>query len=214
VVSRTYAQFCGLAKALDIVGERWSLLVIRELLSGPKRYTDLLAGLPGIATDMLASRLRDLEAAGVITRRTLPPPAGSRVYELTPVGEALQPALIQLARWGIRLLVPNDLGAFQVHWLVLPLQMMFRPERAREVALTVQFEIDGDPLQVRIDAGALSANLGRADAADVTISADVVAITEVARDPAAIVDHTSSGRLRVKGSQPNLARVLDVFGLT
>jgi DNA-binding HxlR family transcriptional regulator len=203
-----------LAKALDIVGERWSLLVIRELLSGPKRYTDLLAGLPGIATDMLASRLRDLEAAGVITRRTLPPPAGSRVYELTPVGEALQPALIQLARWGIRLLVPNDLGAFQVHWLVLPLQMMFRPERAREVALTVQFEIDGDPLQVRIDAGALSANLGRADAADVTISADVVAITEVARDPAAIVDHTSSGRLRVKGSQPNLARVLDVFGLT
>lgn len=214
MASRTYGQFCGLAKALDIVGERWSLLVIRELLSGPKRYTDLLAGLPGIATDMLASRLRDLEAAGVITRRTLPPPAGSRVYALTPVGEALQPALIELARWGIRLLAPHDRGAFQVHWLVLSLQMMFRPERAREVALTVQFEIDGDPLQVRIDAGALSANLGRADAADVMISADAVAIAEVARDPAAIVDHTSSGRLRVKGSQPNLARVLDVFGLT
>src|SRR4051812_20041495 len=104
MAARSYSQYCAVAGTLDVVGERWSMLVVRELLDGPKRYVDLLAGLTGVSTDMLAARLRTLEQAGVITRRTLPPPAASKVYELTPLGQELRPVLTELARWGLRLL--------------------------------------------------------------------------------------------------------------
>src|SRR5438874_2834358 len=97
---RSYGQYCSLAHALDVVGERWTLLVVRDLLLGPKRFTDLLAGLPGIGRNLLAARLRRLEDEGVVRRRTLPAPAGSRVYELTEDGVELGLALAPLARWG------------------------------------------------------------------------------------------------------------------
>src|SRR3712207_3261653 len=101
---RSYDQFCGLAKALDVLGERWTLLVVRELLLGPKRYSDLLEGLPGIGTNLLAARLKALEASGLVGRRRLPPPAASNVYELTERGRALEPAIFELIRWGLDLL--------------------------------------------------------------------------------------------------------------
>ena len=103
---KRYEQYCPMAHALDLVGERWALLVVRELMHGPKRYTDLAEHLPGIGTNILASRLRDLEACGVITKRTLPPPAASRVYELTEYGRGLRPAIRELALWGARSLGP------------------------------------------------------------------------------------------------------------
>ena len=106
-----YDQYCPIARALDLVGERWSLLVIRELMHGPKRYTDLVEGLPGIGTNILATRLRDLEQADVVARRTLPPPAASKVYELTDYGRALRPAMRELALWGARSLGPPNPGA-------------------------------------------------------------------------------------------------------
>jgi DNA-binding HxlR family transcriptional regulator len=105
-VRKRYDQYCPVAHALDLVGERWALLVVRELMRGPKRYTDLVEGLPGIGTNILASRLRDLEACGIITKRTLPPPAASRVYELTDYGRDLRKALRELALWGARSLGP------------------------------------------------------------------------------------------------------------
>jgi DNA-binding HxlR family transcriptional regulator len=105
-VSKHYDQYCPVAHALDLVGERWALLVVRELMPGPKRYTDLAEHLPGIGTNILASRLRDLEAAGVVEKRTLPPPAASRVYQLTDYGHALRPVLRELALWGARSLGP------------------------------------------------------------------------------------------------------------
>src|SRR5207249_10868829 len=98
---RSYGQFEGLATALDAVGERWTLLLVRELLLGPRRYKDLLEGLPGIGTNLLARRLKELKGAGVIVKRSLPAPAGSSVYELTDSGRALEPDLIELARWGM-----------------------------------------------------------------------------------------------------------------
>src|SRR3954465_14659960 len=98
---RSYNQHCAMARALDALGERWTLLVIRELLPGPKRYKDLLEGLPGIGTNLLAARLRDLEAAGAIQRRMLPPPAGAVVYELTDSGRELESVVLDLARWGL-----------------------------------------------------------------------------------------------------------------
>src|SRR5919197_5281994 len=103
---RCYDQYCPIAHALDLVGERWSLLVVRELMHGPKRYTDLAEGLPRIGTNILAARLRDLEESGIITKRTLPPPAASRVYELTDYGRDLRPVMRELAVWGARSLGP------------------------------------------------------------------------------------------------------------
>ena len=99
---KRYEQTCAIARALDIVGERWSLLLVRELTLGPRRYRDLAAGLPGIPSNVLAARLKDLQAAGVITRRTLPAPTDVTVYELTDAGRALQPALNELLQWGLR----------------------------------------------------------------------------------------------------------------
>jgi DNA-binding HxlR family transcriptional regulator len=105
-MSKRYDQYCPVAHALELVGERWSLLVVRELMHGPKRYTDLAEHLPGIGTNILASRLRDLEACGVVTKRTLPPPAASRVYELTDYGRGLRTVMRELALWGARSLGP------------------------------------------------------------------------------------------------------------
>src|SRR3954463_5634306 len=99
-VGRTYGDRCGVARALDVVGERWALLVVRELLLGPKRFTDLRAGLPHVSADVLTQRLKELEQAGVWRRGTLPPPAGSRIYELTERGRELEPIVISLGRWG------------------------------------------------------------------------------------------------------------------
>jgi DNA-binding HxlR family transcriptional regulator len=105
-MARRYDQYCPVAHALELVGERWSLLVVRELLHGPLRYTDLAERLPGIGTNVLASRLRDLETGGIVARRMLPPPAASRVYELTEYGRGLRPVMRELARWGARSLGP------------------------------------------------------------------------------------------------------------
>ena len=107
---KRYDSYCPVAHALGLVGERWALLVVLELMSGPKRYTDLVAGLPGIGTNILAGRLRDLEAGGIVTKRTLPPPAASRVYELTEYGRALRPVIRELALWGARSLGPPSDG--------------------------------------------------------------------------------------------------------
>jgi DNA-binding HxlR family transcriptional regulator len=109
-MAKRYEQYCPMAHALDLVGDRWALLVIRELMHGPKRYTDLVEHLHGIGTNILASRLRDLERNGVVVRRTLPPPAASKVYELTDYGRELKPAMRELAIWGARSLGPPTAG--------------------------------------------------------------------------------------------------------
>src|SRR3954469_11248779 len=104
---RSYGDRCGIARALDTVGERWALLVVRELLLGPKRFTDLRAGLPNLGPDVLAQRLRDLEAAGIVGRGALGPPSGNRIYELTPRGQELEPVVLALGAWGSRAPFPD-----------------------------------------------------------------------------------------------------------
>ncbi|WP_419996912.1 winged helix-turn-helix transcriptional regulator [Streptomyces boninensis] len=124
---RSYDQYCGIARALDAVGDRWSLLIVRELLAGPRRYTDLHTELPGVSTDMLAARLKGLEQEGVVTRRKLPPPAGTSVYDLTDRGRELLPVLDALAAWGAPALAeqrPTD--AVRAHWLAFPLREQLR----------------------------------------------------------------------------------------
>ena len=124
---KRYGQYCPVAHSLDLVGERWSLLVVRELMEGPKRYTDLVEGLPGIGTNILASRLKDLEAGGIVQKTKLPPPAASTVYELTQCGNDLRPVLHELARWGARTLGPPPLDALRPGWLKNALEIALSP---------------------------------------------------------------------------------------
>ncbi len=126
--ARSYAEYCGLAQALDIVGERWTLLVVRELLFGPRRFGDLQAGLPGISTDLLTARLRTLEAVGAVQRRRLPPPASVRVYELTEFGRGLRKVLSGLAAWGAQLLPPPGTAGYELNpaWGILSIAGTYR----------------------------------------------------------------------------------------
>lgn len=144
-MARSYEQYCGLAHALDLVGERWTLMIVRELMAGPRRYTDLADGLLTVPTNVLASRLRDMEANGLVHRRRLPAPAASIVYELTEDGEGLLDAVTELARWGMRRLPASTQGRpFRAHWLVLALRARFDPAAAVGVSETYEFDVEGD----------------------------------------------------------------------
>src|SRR5918997_6974707 len=135
---RTYGDMCGIARALDVIGERWALLVVRELVLGPKRFTDLRVGLPNASPNVLSQRLRELEAAGVVRRRRLPPPAASKVYELTDWGKELEPVIIRLGRWGARSpSKPRD-AVLGVDSLILSFRTMFDPLAADGLEATYE----------------------------------------------------------------------------
>ncbi|MPY64576.1 winged helix-turn-helix transcriptional regulator [Streptomyces spongiae] len=133
---RSYDQYCSAARALDVVGDRWTLLIVRELLAGPRRYTDLHADLPGVSTDVLASRLKDMERDGLTTRRRLPPPGAAYVYELTGRGRELLPVLQALGEWGAPLLGERRAtDAVRAHWFALPLSRALEGSGLVEVRL-------------------------------------------------------------------------------
>lgn len=168
--SRSYNQFCALAYALDVVGDRWTLLVIRELLAGPRRFKDLVDGLPGISTNLLSERLKSLEQQGILGRRVLPPPAGSAVYELTSLGQGLETAVLELGKWGSRFLPASlegvalpSLGA-----MVLAIKAFFHPEQAQGANQTYELHLGNEVLQVRIEEGELRVQQGQSLRADVT----------------------------------------------
>src|SRR3954453_9039810 len=127
---RSYGDSCGIARALDLVGERWALLVVRELVLGPKRFTDLREGLVHLSPDVLSQRLRELESAGIVRRRKLPPPAAARVYELTEWGRGVGPVLVALGRWGSRSSLPPEPPALGVDAVAVALKTMFDPAAA------------------------------------------------------------------------------------
>ena len=209
---RRYGQYCAAATALDAIGDRWALLVIRELLTGPKRYTDLLDGLPGISTDLLATRLRDLEAEHLVERQVLPPPAASKVYVLTEDGAALEPVLLALARWGIRRLAGQQAGEFRTHWLMLSLRSLFTPSAATSVHVTVDFLVDDDRLRARIDDQSLTFDHHPTGPADVTIKGDPGALSRlaVADEGRAVI---ADGRVLVDGEPGAVAALGRALGL-
>jgi DNA-binding HxlR family transcriptional regulator len=166
VVVKRYEQYCPVAHALDLVGDRWALLVTRELMRGPLRYTDLVDHLPGIGTNILAARLRDLETHGIVTRRTLPPPAASRVYELTDYGRELRPALRELALWGARSLGPPTVkDELFPGWLANAMDVMLAP-----VAPSGSFEFRAGPEIASLVDGDVVA--GAIDDPDVVVEGD------------------------------------------
>jgi DNA-binding HxlR family transcriptional regulator len=204
---RRYAQFCPLAKALDVVGERWTLLIVRDLLTGPKRYTDLRDALAGLATDLLATRLRELRAHGLVERRVLPPPTPATVYELTERGRALRPVILELARWGRPLLREAGDDTLPSSALLLGFETAFHPEEAAGVDETYDIEVDGERVALEVRGDTLNVSPGGAgDRARLRISTDREGFMSLARGD---ID----ARLRVEGEPDALARFQRIFSL-
>src|SRR5215213_6746295 len=157
---RSYGQYCTVARALDVVGERWTLLLVRELSTGPKRFKDLLEGLPGIGTNLLASRLKMLEGEGIVRRATLPPPAGSSVYELTGLGRELEPVIVALSRWGTRFLdAPHEGDELRAGWAAVAMRSALGARGGSSG--TYELRIDGEVFHLRIrERGGGQAGLG------------------------------------------------------
>ncbi|MFC4498032.1 MULTISPECIES: winged helix-turn-helix transcriptional regulator [Streptomyces] len=201
---RSYDQYCSAARALDVVGDRWTLLIVRELLAGPRRYTDLHADLPGVSTDVLAGRLKDMERDGLATRRRLPPPGAAYVYELTGRGRELLPVLQALGKWG-----EGELGerrptdAVRAHWFALPLLRGLEGEGLVEVRLE-----EGD---FHLHVGAEDGPVYGAGAAprepDARLSLDAGTCTAVARGELGVLDAVRAGRIEV-GGDGTLAKAL------
>lgn len=206
---RSYAQYCGLAKALDVLGERWTLLVIRELLLGPRRFSDLLAGLPGIGANVLSARLRTLEESELVRKRRLPAPAASTVYELTERGAALEPAIMDLARWGIDLMgLPSDADAYRPGWLLTGMKAAFKPETAVGVRRAYRLRVDDDVFTVRVDDGQLDVSQGESGDADVEIALDSDALLAISAGQLEPGEAVASGRMRVEGASAEEATAL------
>jgi len=173
ISERSYKQYCGVARALDLIGERWALLVVRELALGPKRFTDLRQGLPGIATNVLSLRLRQLERDGVVTRRLLPPPAPAQVYELSELGRELVPIMLALGRWGASTMgARSPEQSIRAEWLALALKALFDAEAAEGLSATIALELDGAPFTFRLNEGRLDLAPGRDGPVDLSIATE------------------------------------------
>ncbi|MFD7768360.1 winged helix-turn-helix transcriptional regulator [Streptomyces sp. NPDC059787] len=201
---RSYDQYCSAARALDVVGDRWTLLIVRELLAGPRRYTDLHADLPGVSTDVLASRLKDMERDGLTTRRRLPPPGAAYVYELTPRGSALLSVLQALGAWGEAELGerrPTD--AVRAHWFALPLLRALEGEGLVEVSLDEgRFH-----LHVGVGGGAVYGDGPAPGEPDALLSLDTATCTAISRGELPLADAVRAGRVEVTG-EGTLAKAL------
>jgi DNA-binding HxlR family transcriptional regulator len=207
-MARVYNQHCGLAHALDLVGDRWTLLLVRELLAGPRRYTDLADGLVTVPTNLLADRLRQMEANGLIRHRRLAPPADSvAVYELTERGEGLVAPLVELTRWGMETLPPGrGERAFRAHWLVLALRARFVAEAARGLTEAYEYRVGDEVLHLAIEDGEPSAGLGPAEDPAVVVAADTdtfVALVDGAITPEEALRRGAS----IEGDPAALARM-------
>jgi DNA-binding HxlR family transcriptional regulator len=211
--SRPYGQYCGVARALELVGERWALLIVRDLTTGPKRFSDLQRGLPKIPSNVLSGRLKDLEQAGVVERRVLPRPSRSVVYDLTGYGRGLECIVLDLAMWGARALGDPRPGEI-VHpaSLLVGLRAAYRPDAARGVHASIQLRVDDAVVHLRIDDGALALGEGELPGADLAIDTDTTlrAVMSGELSPSEAVE---SGVIRLTGDPKLLDRFVQAFSL-
>jgi DNA-binding HxlR family transcriptional regulator len=215
MTTRSYNQYCGLAYALDIVGERWTLLIIRELIAGPRRFTDLMDGLCDISTNLLTERLKSLEQNGLIRRRVLPPPAASTVYELTPLGMALEDALLELGKWGSQFMPPMDEKTALLHlgsYALTPMTF-FRAEEARDVDETYTMHIDDELLQFHIRHGEIDVRQSERRVADVTLYAPMKVYIGLLAGAIQPEDALAAGMIQVEGNLDALRRFLRLCAL-
>jgi DNA-binding HxlR family transcriptional regulator/putative sterol carrier protein len=210
---RSYSQYCAVARGLDIVGDRWTLLLVRDLMLGPKRYTDLLDGLPGIGTNLLAARLRELEGHGLLERAVLPPPAASTVYRLTEVGEGLWPVLVALGRWGGRYFLgsprPDDHLSAPAYFVAI--RATFHPELAAGLRETYELRIDGRVFEVEVADGACTTAERSARRPDAVFTMDVRTLNDLLLEGLPPAQAISDGRAAVQGDAAALERWVRVF---
>lgn len=211
---RSYGDPCGIARALDVIGERWAILVVRELLLGPKRFTDLRAGLPRLGPDILSQRLRELEQAGVVERDQLPPPAGSRVYRLTDWGRDLEPVVLGLGRWGSGAPFPSGDEVLGVDALMLALKTLYDPTRADGlIDATYEVRLAGQPFEVRFTDGQLDISQGVPSDAVATIEADPATLQAVLWHGRRLDEALDAGALTIGGQRGAAERLLSLFPL-
>lgn len=211
VGKRSYEDACGIAHALDLVGERWALLVARELLLGAKRFTDLRAGLPGVSANILAQRLRELEHDGVVRRRKLDPPAGAWVYELTEFGRELEPILLQLGQWGTRSgTLPRD-AEISPDSMILSLRSRFDPQAARDLHAEYELRFGDYRFRVIVDDGRIDLRRGSAENADATIETTPKLLDAVISRREHIAELAKTGAATVEGDMAAAERFASLF---
>lgn len=206
--TRSYADACGIARALDVVGERWALLVVRELLLGPQRFSDLRQALPGASSNLVADRLRELEARGVVQRRTLPPPAASRVYELTEWGTELEPIVLALGGWGLRVPLPDTPTTLSATSVLLYLRGSAHPDPGQPVA-TYQIQLDDRVWTVESAAGQLHISQGPAVDPVASLRTDPQRLNALIDDPRSLDDALAAGTAVVTGDDAAVRRLLE-----
>ena len=207
---RSYHQYCSIAKALDVIGDRWTLLIVRELaLRGACRYSDLQDGLPGVSTNLLADRLRELEAAEVVVKREPKPPVATPVFELTEHGRALIPVLKQLMEWGLRYMVPGPApdDEFRGRWMIWPAEAYLTDRRPEQPAEVIQLRADDEPITLEVDAGRVSALSGDDTPPDATLTGDPHSILALITGHVDL-DNAGEAGIRHTGEQSAIARVL------
>jgi DNA-binding HxlR family transcriptional regulator len=206
--TRTHRDGCGIAHAADLLGERWALVVIRELLLGPKRFTDLRAGIPDISPNVLGQRLRELEESGIVRRRKLPPPAAARVYELTEWGQELEPAVLALGRWATRSdSFPRDaeMGSDSI---VLAIKSTFDREAAAALVATYGLEFGEEAFSIRVADGELMAHRGEAEDPDVVIRTDPNTLAGLVFRGEKLGKAVESGDVQIDGSNRAITGLL------
>ncbi|MCI0633825.1 MAG: winged helix-turn-helix transcriptional regulator [Actinobacteria bacterium] len=210
---RSYGQYCGVAKALDVLGERWTLLIVRDLLPGPLRYSDLLAGLPGISTDLLADRLRAVQQCGVVERVTLPPPAASTVYQLTRYGEQLRAVIGHLARFGGRLLGPWQDTSDQINpaWAMASMAAGYTAP-ADDPPATYQFNFDGRTYVIETRSGQARLRRGPTPSPDVTITGPGLPILGILTGRLPLEKAIADDTITIEGSAGLLPPLIAALG--
>ena len=213
MTSRSYGSYCGVARALEIVGERWALLIVRDLLVGARRFSDLHRGLPRIPTNILSARLKELELAEVVQRRVVPRPASAIVYELTARGRALEEVVLALGRWGAPILgAPRPDEIVTVDSLVMALRTTFRPEAARAARLGFELRRGDLVAHARIDDGTLVAGEGPLADADLVIVTGP-ALRALLAGELAPADAVARGDVTLTGDPALLPRFVEIFAL-
>jgi DNA-binding HxlR family transcriptional regulator len=209
---RTYGDGCAIAQALDLVGERWALLVVRELLLGPKRYTDLRRGLPNASPNVLSQRLAELERAGIVRRRKLPPPAGARVYELTDWGLELEETVMSLGRWAARSPTPlSDAPIASADSIILALRGRFDSGAAHGLRASYELRLSEDRFRIEVADGELEVARGDADHANATIDTDPDTIAAVLWGGQPLADAQRSRRMTIEGDKAAVERFVELF---
>lgn len=207
-----YRQYCALARALDVVGDRWALLIVRDLRPGPRRFTDLAAGLPGISRKVLTERLRALERDGVVARRQLPPPAARQVYELTEDGRDLAGALAPLIAWGARRIGERRADeAFRARWVATAMVGLADRDAARGVSDVYQYLVGDSAWHFVVDDGSIDLHDGRAEDPDVVVATDEDTWAAIASGATTASAAAAAGALTVTGDHAAAHRLAKIF---